>query len=106
MLIRRSRWRSRLEFVLALLAVWVVGLVLALLYGFPDLPRTWAGWAAFVVLAPPLTLLLEVLGERIPDVGKRISPARFSVLRVAIGVLALVLVLGPLLWWQLRAARG
>lgn len=55
----------------------VAGLVSALLYGFADLPRTWGGRVAFLVLAPPLTLLLEVLGER---------------------MLAIVVLLGPLLW--------
>ncbi|ACG72321.1 hypothetical protein AnaeK_1086 [Anaeromyxobacter sp. K] len=92
--------------MLAVLGVWVAGLVSALLYGFADLPRTWGGWVAFLFLAPPLTLLLEVMAERISDCGNRISPARFSLLRIAIAVLAMVALLGPLLWWKLRMASG
>ncbi|GAO01558.1 hypothetical protein PSR1_00413 [Anaeromyxobacter sp. PSR-1] len=102
-LIRRPTWRSR---VLALLGAWAIGLVAALIYLFPDLPRTWRGWVAFAILAPPAVLLLERMGERLPELGKRISPARFSVLRIAIGVVALVLLFAPVVWWRLRVTGG
>jgi hypothetical protein len=43
---------------------WLLLLFVSAFYWFPPLPRTTRGWLFFVLLAPPLYVLGEWLGER------------------------------------------
>ncbi len=72
----------------------------------PDVPRTARGWALLVFVGTPVYVALGLLVEKaaIPKWGWRISSARFSVVRILVGVVLVSVVVLPLAlaWWYLQ----
>lgn len=93
--------------MLWLLAAWAILAGLLVLQLLPDAPGTARGWAVLLVLGPPASLALAWGAERLfgEAAGARISSARFSIARIAVGAVACLAALAPLIWWLLREAR-
>jgi hypothetical protein len=84
----------------AVAACWLLIAAVLILEFWPDLPRTHTGWFTFIVVGPPLYVLAEAFGGWLFSErhGKAISPKPFSVLRVLIA-LVVVLVSVGMIWW-------
>ena len=89
---RRSNWLTIMPVVVSL---WLLFCGLILLWLWPWRPATALQWVLFVVLGPIVWSALEYVGGLIlsPKVGARISPRRFSWLRICYGVIAFLLCL-------------
>ena len=67
-----------------------------LIFAFPHYPKTLVGWAAFFLLALPVTLVGEVVGEglwrnRVAQVVERRTEGKsFSWLRIAYGFVTML----------------
>jgi hypothetical protein len=94
------RW-LRFSGIYLIAALFAVGVLLINLW--PWHPRSWQAWLLFVVLAPPLLLAGELLGEAalhnpVADaVGRATSRKTFSWMRVTYGVTAALTLTGTAL---------
>lgn len=88
------------------LVAWALYALLLLLQILPDTPSTPRAWALLLVIGPPTYFVLEWTSGRLlgAEAGARISPARFSLARVALALLVAVIALAPFAWWFLRNA--
>ena len=94
--------RSAIRLFLAYVAVSVVlGLVWAV-SSYPDLPATAIEWMTIFALALPLQLAMEFVGERLWNnkatrfVEGKTAAQSFSLLRIAYGVLLMLVLIGLL----------
>jgi hypothetical protein len=96
------RWIIRLT---SGLAAWALLVLVVLLEIWPP-PKTTRGWMLLVVAGPPAYLVLDWVGARLfaPEIGTRISLARFSWARIAYATIVAVILLAPVVWWGLRRA--
>lgn len=69
-------------------------------------PKTTRGWALLLMVGPPAYFFLDWVGGRLfsPEIGARISPARFSWARIAYATVVALILLAPVVWWGLRHA--
>jgi hypothetical protein len=100
---------SRLPVRLAgLLAAWLLVALLVVLAIAADVPMSTRGWVLLLVLGPPAYAGGEWLAGRLfnRELGARISTARFSLPRIALATVLLLLVYVPLFWWWSRRPAG
>jgi hypothetical protein len=88
------------------LGIWAVALLDAFLGMLPWVPRTRREWGLFIVVAPLAYIVCSWIGERVfsRDLGRCISPKRFSLLRIILALSLMMLLLAPIIWWGLRSA--
>lgn len=90
----RPPGRSFVSALVGATIVWSVLCGVILLSVWPLMPRTRLQWVLLIVFGPPLFVLGEHLGDQLfsKRVGLRISPRRFSILRILFGVLVMLAV--------------
>lgn len=74
---------------------WIVIAGIVLVQIWPTMPETYRDWLVFVAIAPPIYVLLEALGAWIfsEKHGFALSSGRFSLLRIAVATIAVILLL-------------
>jgi len=80
----------------------VVYLVLLLFYIYPHWPIDLIGWAILILVGIPLALFLELISEFFfnKKTGQKISDAKFSIKRILIVIMAVIIIFGVLaLFW-------
>jgi hypothetical protein len=90
----RSARLSRLQALSTIAAIWVLLVGGALFVAWPRIPSSTTAWAVFVLVAPPVTLALEWLGQRFLPSSRDTWPSgrsHSSVARVSILVVRLLL---------------
>jgi hypothetical protein len=92
--------------VAGVFAVWVIVAALLALQLVPDVPGTVRGWLLLLVVGPPAYLALEWASGRMfnAETGARVSTARFSLARIAVALVVMLVALAPFAWWFLRGA--
>jgi hypothetical protein len=88
------------------MAVWAVVATLLVLQLVPDVPSTARGWLLLLVFGPPAYVALEWASGLMfnAETGARISTARFSLSRIAVALVVILVALAPFAWWFLRQA--
>ena len=89
---RTSPSRRTAKRVALVLSVYVFLVAMSALYWFPPIPRSTIGWLTFLLLAPPLYLVGEWIGDRVTRpwwesslLGKAIKTVLFVL--VALGLI-------------------
>lgn len=99
---RERRWLVRLVGVLAL---WMLVGLFLIAEMAPRLPKSAFGWVLLLVVGPPVYVCGEWVASRLfsREAGVRISPAGFSLARIAVATAVTVglLVLVMFSWWYL-----
>lgn len=96
---------------------WYIALSVAatlgmLLFAFPDYPKTPSGWLWFFVLALPVTLVGELVGELISRnrvaqaIEEKSQGKSFSLLRVLYAFIAMLIVFGIVWGFALHFGAG
>jgi hypothetical protein len=87
---------KRIQLLLGLAAVWLFVAGMLILQLWPDLPKTDFGWFLLIVFGPPVYVAGEgffgwLLSKKH---GNRISNKQFSLLRVVLSLVVMLLVIG------------
>jgi hypothetical protein len=96
--------KNLLRFLVICLVLSVVSVAMMLVYSFPDRPSTWLGWLTCFLLAIPLTLLGEFVGEMLQRnrlaqaVAQRTQHSGFSWMRICYMLVAALLVSSLLIY--------
>jgi hypothetical protein len=76
--------------------LWVLLAVLMILDFWPNLPKTKLHWFLLIVAGPPIGMLGETFAGWLfsSEHGKRVSPKKFSLLRMGIVMVIMLFIVG------------